>query len=425
MRSVARRRRVVDHRLPAAVILFLGLLLLAGIAPPVRAVVTGTGPAELLLDPRAGRLYTYLAYDNRILALELDSGALIGIVPDVGIPGNRNEGTGIRALALDGATGRLFAMNSAERGPAGQDWTLYAVDAARGAVVQQVSLGLGLSLPYEQLLADPVHGKLYAVGEGTTTVFDAVTLEAQRSLPGGLTLLLDRRGDRLYLLDRERLAVFSAADGTLQAELSRPEGAFLDMALDHSRQRLFLALDTGIHVLDTVDQQWLDPLAGRPTTMQCIAVDPLDGEVYVVGLEEGLDPLGTHLFVLSPETGERRATIAFREPAGHECLGYMWTSVRRLVPAPAGGRIYGSGNAMARCTPEANLAFVLDTQAETLIEWLPRWPDLPGSGGTRPGGVWLIWAGAGLLVCGLLLPIVSHYLSKRSRGRCAGHWPSG
>ncbi|TEU12866.1 MAG: hypothetical protein E3J21_20080, partial [Anaerolineales bacterium] len=149
----------------ATVALLLGLLLLAGVAVPARAVITQEGPQELLLDPVAGRLYTYLAYDNRILAMDVVSGQLVSIITDVGIPGNRYEGTGIQTLALDEQAGRLFAINSVARGPEGQTWMLFAIDAAQGTVEQQIPLGVSLSPPRRQLFADPTHSKLYAVGE--------------------------------------------------------------------------------------------------------------------------------------------------------------------------------------------------------------------------------------------------------------------
>ena len=67
--------------------------------------------------------------------------------------------------------------------------------------------------------------------------------------------------------------------------------------------------------------------------------------------------------------------------------------LKRLQMRWAGGRIYGSGNAMSRCRPEAHLAFVLDTEAEALVEWLPRLPVLPETGGQSVDGGWWVLAG--------------------------------
>jgi hypothetical protein len=113
-----------------------------------------------------------------------------------------------------------------------------------------------------------------------------------------------------------------------------------------------------------------------------------------------------YVFVLSPETGERETTIAFQEPKppeGYECGGFLWVIVNRLVPDPTSRRMYGSGNAMSSCHPEAHLAFVLDTEAETLVEWLPRLPVLPETGGQWVDGGWLVLAGMGLLSLGVLV----------------------
>jgi len=390
----------------AAVTLLLGLLLLAGVAVPAKAVVTQEGPQELLLDPVAGRLYTYLAYDNRILAMDVGSGQLVSIITDVGIPGNRYEGTGIQTLALDKRAGRLFAINSVARGPEGQTWMLFAIDAAQGVIVQQIPLGVSLSPPRRQLLVDPVHSELYAVGEADTVVYDAATLAERGALPGGQWPLLDREGDRLYLVSDKSVAVMNTADDTMLVELSRPEGFPHGMAVDAPRGRFYLALEGAIHVLDTTTHQWLDPLTDVPSSIHTLAVDPADGELYIAGREEDGDLMTFYVFVLSLETGERKTTIAFQEPKppeGYECGGFLWVIVNRLTPDPAGGRIYGSGNAMSRCHPGAHLAFVLDTEAEALVEWLPRLPVLPETGGQGVGGGWLVLAGMGLLLLGVLV----------------------
>jgi DNA-binding beta-propeller fold protein YncE len=390
----------------AAVGLLLGLLLLVGVAVPARAVVSQTGPQELLLDPVAGRLYTYLAYDNRILAMDVVSGQLVSVITDVGIPGNPYEGTGIQTLALDEQVGRLFAINSVARRPEGQTWMLFAIDAAQGTIVQQIPLGVSQSPPRRRLLADRAHSKLYAVGEADTVVYDAVTLAEQGMLSGGQWSLLDREGGRLYVVSDESVAVVNTADDTVLAELPRPEGFPQGMVVDPLRGRFYLALEGAIHVLDTTTQQWLDPLTGVPSEIFTLAVDPADGELYIAGREEDGDLMTFYVFVLSPETGERKTTIAFQEPKapeGYECGGYVWVIVDRLTPTPAGGRIYGSGNAMSRCRPEAHLAFVLDTEAEALVEWLPRLPVLPETGGQWVGGGWLVLAGIGLLSLGILV----------------------
>ena len=112
-----------------------------------------------------------------------------------------------------------------------------------------------------------------------------------------------------------------------------------------------------------------------------------------------------YVFVLSPETGERKTTIAFQEPKppeGYQCGGFLWVIVNKLTPDPTSRRIYGSGNAMSRCRPEAHLAFVLDTEAEALVEWLPRLPVLPETGGQWVDGGWLVLAGIGLLLLGIV-----------------------
>jgi DNA-binding beta-propeller fold protein YncE len=392
----------------ASVALLLGLLLLAGVAVPAKAVVTQEGPQELLLDPIAGRLYTYLAYDNRILAMEVVSGQLVSIITGVGIPGNRYEGTGIQTLALDEQAGRLFAINSVARGPEGQTWMLFAMDAAQGTIVQQIPLGVSLSPPRHQLLADPARNKLYAVGEADTVVYDVATLAEQGTLPGSRWALLDREGSRLYLVSDESVAVVNTADDKVLAELSRPEGSLYEMAVDPLRGRFYLALEGAIHVLDTTIQQWLNPLTDVPSNIHALAVDPADGELYIAGREEGGDLMTFYVFVLSPETGERKTDIAFQEPKpseGYECDGFLWVIVNELTPAPAGGRIYGSGNAMSRCRPEAHLAFVLDTEAEALVEWLPRLPVLPETGGQSVDGGWWVLAGVGLLFLGVLFSV--------------------
>ena len=390
----------------ATVALLLSLLLLAGVAVPARAVVTQEGPQELLLDPVAGRLYTYLAYDNRILAMDVVSSQLVSIITGVGIPGSRYEGTGIQTLALDEQAGRLFAINSVARGPEGQTWMLFAMDAAQGTIVQQIPLGLSLSPPCHQLLADPAHNKLYAVGEADTVVYDVDTLAEQGTLPGSRWALLDREGSRLYLVSDESVAVVNTADDKVLAELSRLEGSPYEMAVDPLRGRFYLALEGAIHVLDTTAQQWLDPLTDVPSDIHALTVDPADGELYLAGREEDGDLMTFYVFVLSPQTGERKTTIAFQEPKppeGYECGGFLWVIVNRLTPAPAGGRIYGSGNAMWRCRPEAHLAFVLDTEAEALVGWLPRLPVLPETGGQWVDGGWLALAGIGLLLLGVLV----------------------
>ncbi|NIO71538.1 MAG: hypothetical protein GTN71_21535 [Anaerolineae bacterium] len=394
------------HMRGAAVALLLGLLLLAGVAVPAKAVVSQEGPQELLLDPVAGRLYTYLAYDNRILAMDVVSGQLVSIITDVGIPGNRYEGTGIRTLALDEQAGRLFAINSVARGPEGQTWMLFAIDAAQGTIEQQVPLGGTQQSPGQWLFADPDHSKLYAVGEADTVVYDAATLAEQGMLPGGPWALLDREGGHLYLVSDESVTVMNTADDTVLAELSRPEGFPYEMAVDPPRGRFYLALEGAIHVLDTTTQQWLDPLTDVPSDIHALAVDPADGELYIAGREEDGDLMTFYVFVLSPQTGERKTTIAFQEPKppeGYECGGFLWVIVNRLTPDPTSKRIYGSGNAMSRCHPEAHLAFVLDTEAEALVEWLPRLPVLPETGGQGVDGGWLVLAGMGLLLLGVLV----------------------
>jgi len=390
----------------AAAALLLGLLLLAGLAVPARAVVSQEGPQELLLDPIAGRLYTYLAYDNRILAMDVESGQLVGVITDVGIPGNRYEGTGIRTLALDEQAGRLFAINSVARGPEGQTWVLFAIDAAQGTIEQQVPLGGTQQSPGQRLFADPDHSKLYAVGEAETVVYDAATLAEQGTLPGGLWSLLDREGGHLYLVSDESVTVMNTADDTLLTERSRPEGLPYEMAVDPPRGRFYLALEGAIHVLDTAAQQWLDPLTDVPSDLHALTVDPADGELYIAGREEDGDLMTFYVFVLLPQTGERKTTIAFQEPKlpeGYECGGFLWAIVNKLTPDPAIGRIYGSGNAMSRCHPEAYLAFVLDTEAEALVEWLPRLPVLPETGGQGVNGGWLVLAGMGLLSLGVFV----------------------
>jgi len=45
----------------------------------------------------------------------------------------------------------------------------------------------------------------------------------------------------------------------------------------------------------------------------------------------------------------------------------------------------------------------LDTEAEALVEWLPRLPVLPETGGQGVGGGWLVLAGMGLLSLGVLV----------------------
>jgi len=276
----------------ATVGLLLGLLLLAGVAVPARAVITQVGPQELLLDPVAGRLYTYLAYDNRILAMDVVSGQLVSIITDVGIPGNRYEGTGIRTLALDEQAGRLFAINSVARGPEGQIWMLFAIDAAQGTIVQRIPLGVSLSSPGRRLLAVPIHSKLYAVGEADIVVYDAATLAEQGTLPGGRWSVLDREGGRLYLVSEKSVAVVNTADDTMLAELSRPEGFPYGMAVDPPRGRFYLALEGAIHVLDTTTQQWLDPLTDVPSSIHTLAVDPADGDETAGGVRVRRVPLG-------------------------------------------------------------------------------------------------------------------------------------
>jgi hypothetical protein len=401
----------------ATVGLLLGFLLLASVAAPARAVVSQEGPQELLLDPVTGRLYTYLAYDNRILAMDVVSGQLVSVITDVGIPGNRYEGTGIQTLALDEQAGRLFAINSVARGPEGQTWMLFAIDAAQGTMVQQIPLGVSLSPPRRRLLADSAHSKLYAVGEEDTVIYDTATLAEQGVLPGSQWALLDREGSRLYLVSDRSVTVMDTADDTVLAELSRSEGVPQGMAVDPLRGRFYLALEGAIHVLDTTTQQWLDPLTDVPSNIHTLTVDPADGELYIAGGEEDGDLMTFYVFVLSPETGERKTTIAFQEPKppeGYECGGFLWVIVNKLMSAPAGRRIYGSGNAMSRCRPEAHLAFVLDTEAETLVEWLPRLSVLPETGGQGVNGGWLVLAGMGLLLLGIL--VYRSYSTQRKSG---------
>jgi hypothetical protein len=383
------------------VALLLGLALLVGTAAPARAIVDESGPAELLLDPSKGRLYTHLYLDNSIMVMDVVSGQLVNVITDVGIPGYRYERTGIRALALDEQIGRLFAINSAERGPEGQhDWTLFAVDATQGTIVEQVSFGESSWLPNARLVADATHSKLYAVGDAHTAVYDSATLAELTTLPGGSLELLDRENSRLYLVNGERLAIINTADDAVLAELPLPAKFQWGMAVDPSRGRLYVGLEDGLHVLDTTTQEWLDRLTEEPPPGVMMAADPADGELYIVGPGGGGDqPVTYHILVLSPETGELKTSIDFPEPAA--CSGFPWISVRRLVAEPAGGRIYGSGNAMSRCD-SAYLAFVLDTEAEALVEWLPRL-ELPDTGGRPAGGGWLVWVGIGLLLSGTLL----------------------
>jgi DNA-binding beta-propeller fold protein YncE len=389
----------------AIVALLLGVVLLLGIAAsaaPAGAIVSEIGPAELLLDPGTGRLYSYLYYDNRIFIMDVKSGQLLKVIANVGIPGYRYERTGIRALALDAQTGRLFAINSAARGPEGQDWTLFAIDTLQGKIVQQVSFGPSSSLPNSRLVADATHGKLYVVGDESTTVYDTATLAELTTLPGGRRALLDGEDSRLYLAGDEKLAIISTADDAVLAEIPLPAKSGWGIALDGVRGRLYVALENGIHVLDTTTQAWLDPLTEEPPPGGTMAVDPADGEVYIVGPGQGggeNQPASYHIVVLSPETGAQKTSIDFPEPAG--CSAYPWITVDRLVADPAGGRIYGSRNNMSSCD-SSNLAFVLDTEAETLVEWLPR-SALPDTGGRSPGGGWLVWGGIGLLLGGMFL----------------------
>ncbi len=401
----------------ATVALLLSLLLVAGVAVPARAVVTQEGPQELLLDPITGRLYTYLAYDNRILAMDVVSGQLVSIITGVGIPGNRYEGTGIRTLALDEQAGRLFAINSVARGPGGQTWMLFAIDAAQGTIVQQIPLGVSLSPPCHWLLADPAHSKLYAVGEADTVVYDVATLAEQGTLPGSQWALLDRGESRLYLVSDESVTMVNTANDEVLAELSRPEGFPYEMAVDPLRDRFYLALEGTIHVLDTTTQEWLDPLTDVPSSIHALTVDPADGELYIAGREEDGDLMTFYVFVLSSETRERKTNIAFQEPKppeGYECGGFLWVIVNELTPSPTSRQIYGSGNAMSRCHPEAHLAFVLDTEAEALIEWLPRLPVLPETGGLLVDGGWWSLTGIGLLLLGIL----AHHLHSEMTKQC-------
>lgn len=397
----------------ATVALLLGIVLLVGVAAPAGAIIDESGPADLLLDPGSGRLYTYLYLDNRILIVDTVGGQVINIITDVGLPGQRYERTGIRALALDEQIGRLFAINSAEEGPEGQHWTLFAVDASQGTVVQQLALGEPDSLPYSRLVADGAHGKLYAIGDTSTTVYDTATLAELTALPGGSLELLDREGSRLYLAGGGTMAIVNTADDAVVAELPLPGGSPWGLAMDPLRGRLYVSMEDGIRVLDTATQAWLDPLTEEPPPGATMAVDPADGELYIVGPGGGGDqPVTYHIVVLSPETGEVKASIDFPEPAG--CSGFPWTSVRKMVAAPAGGRIYGSGNAMSRCDSAAYLAFVLDTEAEVLLEWLPRL-ELPPTGGRLTGGSWLIWVGIGLLLSGTLLHSGRQYRARDGR----------
>jgi hypothetical protein len=384
-------------------VLLASCLLVAGMAAPAKAVVSESGPMELLLDAGAGRLYTYLAYENRILVMDVASGQLAKVITDVGIPGYRYEGTGIRMLALDERLGRLFAINSAARGPEGQDWTLFAIDATQGAIVQQVLLGDPPSMPYSRLVADAAHGKLYAIAPEYTTVYDPATLAERTRLPGGRLELLDREGSRLYLANEERLVILNTTDDAVLAELPLPAKFQWGIAMDPSRGRLYVGLEDAIHVLDTTTQEWLDPLTAEPAPGIPMAVDPADGELYIVGPGGDGEQTTYHILALSPETGQRKTTIDFPEPAA--CGGYPWITVSRLVADPAGGRIYGSGNAMSYCGPAAYLTFVLDTEAEGLLEWLPRL-ELPDTGGRPAGGGWLVWAGIGLLLSGLVTRVL-------------------
>ena len=400
-----------------SVVLPLSFLLLAGLAVPAGAVITPMGPQEMLLDPIAGRLYTYLAYDNRILAMDVASGLLVSIITEVGILGDRYEGTGIRTIALDEQAGRLFAISSAERGPDGQSWTLYVIDTTQGTIVQKLSMGVSPSPSHSQLLTDPVHSKLYAVGETDTLVYDTISLADLGTLPGGRWALIDRESDKLYLVDDEGLAVINTADDTILAEAPRPQGFPFGMAVDPLRDRFYLALEGAIHVLDTATQQWLDPLPNVPSIIFALAVDPGDGELYIAGREEGGDMMNFYVFVLSPDTGEHKTTITFQEPPapeGYECLGYEWVNMGRWTLAPDGGTIYGSGNTMSRCRPEAHLAFVLDTEAETVVEWLPRLPTLPDTGGQLASGGWLALAGFGLSLSGILVYCLQSRPAKSS-----------
>jgi hypothetical protein len=380
--------------------LLLGIVLLMGVAAPASAIIDESGPAGLLLDPSAGRLYTYLHLENRILIVDVVSGQLVKIISDIGVRGYRYDRAGIRALALDEQIGRLFAINSAERGPEGQhDWTLFAVDASQGTIVQQISFGESSSLMWSRLVADAAHGKLYVVGDAHTTVYDSATLAELTTLPGGSPELLDREGSRLYLVNEERLVIINTADDAVLAELPLPAKFLAGMAMDPSRGRLTVGLEDGLHVLDTTTQEWLDRLTEEPPPGATMAVDPADGELYLVGPGGGGDqPVTYHILVLSPETGEVKTSIDFPEPAG--CSGFPWISVSRLIADPAGGRIYGSGNAMSSCGL-FYLTFVLDSEAETLAEWLPR-SELPPTGGRLTGGNWLVWVGIGLLLSGAL-----------------------
>jgi hypothetical protein len=399
----ARRCLGGPHAGQAIWVLLVSFLLAAGMAAPAKAIVSESGPMELLLDAGAGRLYTYLAYENRILVLDIASGQLVKVITDVGIPGYRYEGTGIRTLALDEQIGRLFAINSAARGPEGQSWTLFAIDATQGTIVQEVLLGDPPSMPYSRMVADGAHGKLYAIAPEYTTVYDSATLAEQTTLPGGELEWLDRGSSRLYLANEETLTIVNLADDAVLAELPLPARFQWGIALDPSRGRLYVGLEDAIHVLDTTTQEWLDPLTTEPAPGVAMAVDPADGELYIVGPGGDGEQTTYHILALSPETGERKTTIDFPEPAA--CSGYPWISVSRLVADPRGGRIYGSGNAMSTCGPAAYLAFVLDTKAEGLLEWLPRL-ELPPTGGRPSDGGWLVWAGIGLLLSGLATKVL-------------------
>jgi hypothetical protein len=377
-------------------VLLVGLVLVAGIVAPAKAIIDESGPMDLVLDAGAGRLYTSLTLDNRIAVMDVASGQMVQIIPDVGIPGARYERTGIRMLALDEQLERLFAVNSAARRPeGGQDWTLFAIDTTQGTIVQQVLLaGDPPSMPYSRMVADGAHGKLYAVAPEYTTVFDTATLAERTTLPGGQLELLDGESSRLYLANEERLLIINTADDAILAELPLPAKFSWGLALDPSRSRLYVSLEDAIHMLDTTTQEWLGPLTAEPAPGTTMTVDPADGELYFVGPVAGPEENIYHILVLSPETGQLKTTIDFPEPA---CGGFPGITVRRLIADPAGGRLYGSGNAVSNCGLASYLTFVLDTEGEALLEWLPR-SELPDTGGRPAGGGWLVWAGLGLLL---------------------------
>jgi DNA-binding beta-propeller fold protein YncE len=403
----------------AVVAVLLGLLLVGWAVTPAGAIPPPpSGPTDLALDPNTGRLYTYLAYDNRILYMDAAGTQPVQIIADVGLPGSQGHNIRIGPMALDPNLGRLYVVNMVEQTPEGASWALFAIDMAQDAIVQQLPLGGPTGVRYDWLAADTAQGKLYAGNPENTVVYDTATLAVLGVLPGRIGALLDGENRRLYLIGWEDLVVINTADDTVVTEMPLPEGARRGgSAIDPSRQRLHTIVEGELHVLDTVSLQWQAPLMGGLEGIGALTVDPADGELYGYGPGDS-EKMEYKIYVLSPETGELKATLAFQEPelpAGYGCSGYPWLSVSRLIADPAGGRIYGSGNSMAVCVPEANLAFVVDAEAEALAGWLPYLPELPDTGGRRAGGAWLLLAGSGLLLAGLLLQV-----ARRMGGRDAG-----